>query len=143
MELVSESKKQFDELGIVLKDMKDYLRNLELGCQELSVKFHEADKSQPIESLTQVMEGLNYYQKLLKSATIVLDIDFSENLHEKVSVASLFDRLGQIFTSIFEATENEDFSLLTDIIEYDLIPVISISQEVLGIMQERYEERVI
>lgn len=143
MELVSESKTQFDELGTVLKDMKDYLLNLELGCQELSVKFHEADKSQPIENLTQVMEGLNYYQKLLKLATILLDIDFSENLHEKISVASLFDQLGQIFTSIFEATENEDFSLLTDIIEYDLIPVISISQEVLGIMQERYEERVI
>ncbi|MCC5464045.1 hypothetical protein [Pelosinus baikalensis] len=143
MELASENKRQFDELGTVLMDMKDYLYNLELGCQRLSVRFHEVDKSQPIENLTQVMEGLGYYQKLLKSATILLDIDFSEALHEKISVASLFDRLGQIFTSIFEATENEDFSLLTDIIEYDLIPIISISQEMLGEVQGRYEERII
>ncbi len=143
MELVSENKRQFDELGTVLMNMKDYLHNLELGCQELSVGFYGANKSQAIESLTQVMEGLNYYQKLLKSAIFLLKIDFSESLHEEVSIAVLFDRFGKIFASILETTENEDFSLLTDIIEYDLIPAISTSQEVLGIVQGRYEERVI
>lgn len=143
MEPVSEDKKQFDELGVLLKEMKDYLSNLEPGCQELSVKFHEADKSQALENLTQIMEGLNFYQKLLKSAAIVLTIDFSEILYEKLSVSSLLDQLCQTFASIFEATENEDFSLLTDIIEYDLIPAIAISQGMLAVVQVRYEERVI
>lgn len=143
MERVSNTKEQIDELGTLLKDMKDYLPKLELGCQELSVGFYGGDKSQPLENLTQVIEGLSYYQKLLKTAMVLLEISFSEVLYKEISIATLFDQLGQIFTSIFEAAENEDFSLLTDIIEYDLIPAIAISQEMLTIVQGRYEERVI
>lgn len=143
MEPVNKNKQQFDELGTSLKDMEDYLRNLEPGCQELLVKFQSTDKSQPLEILTQIMEGLNYYQKLLKSAAVLLAIDLSETLYEKISVSSVLDQLCQIFANIFEAAENEDYSLLTDIVEYDLIPAIAISQKMLGIVQIRYEERVI
>ncbi|AIF53651.1 hypothetical protein [Pelosinus sp. UFO1] len=142
MEVTSESRKQLEELGVLLGDMKNYLYKVEQGCQELSVMFHTADRSQSLETLTQIMEGLDYYQKLLKSAAVLLKIDFSEILCEKMSILSLFDHLGQIFTSIVEATDNEDYSLLTDIIEYDLMPAICISQEMLAIVQGRYEERV-
>jgi hypothetical protein len=137
-----ENKKEFEELGVLLNDMKIYLYNIGQGCQELSVMFHTVDKSQPLEILTQIMEGLEYYQKLLKSTAVLLTIDFSEPLCEEMSVSSLFDHLCQIFTSIVEATENEDYSLLTDLIEYDLVPGICISQEILAVVQGRYEERV-
>jgi hypothetical protein len=142
MQAASESKEQFEELGILLEDMKNYLHNVEQGCQELLVMFHTTDKSQPLEILTQIMEGLEYYQKLLKSAVILLTIDLSEPLYEKLSASSLFDYLSQVFISVVEATENEDYSLLTDIIEYDLIPAICISQEMLTVVLGRYEERV-
>jgi hypothetical protein len=141
MELVSE--KQFNELGTLLIDMKEYLCKFEKSCQQLPVGFHEADRSQALETLMQIMEGLNYYQKLVKSAAVLLTIDFSETLCKDVSVASLLEQICQIFNSILEAAENEDYSLLTDIIEYDLIPVISVSLELLVILQERYEERAI
>ncbi|AJQ26079.1 hypothetical protein [Pelosinus fermentans] len=141
MELVSE--KQFNELGTLLDDMKEYLCKFEKNCQQLPIEFHEADRSQALETLTQIMEGLNYYQKLVKSAAVLLTIDLSEVLYKDVSVASLLEQLCQIFASILEAAENEDYSLLTDIIEYDLIPAISISHELLVILQERYEERAI
>lgn len=142
MQQNSESKKQFEELHVLLGDMKNYLYNLEQGCQDLPVMFHIADKSQPLTSLTQIMEGLSYYQKLLKSAAVLLEIDFSEILCEEKSIALILDHLCQIFASIFEATENEDYSLLTDIIEYDLAPAINISQGMLAVAQGRCEERV-
>lgn len=141
MEQVSEN--QLNELGTLLADMKGYLCNCEESSRQLSIRFHEADKSQSLETLTQIMEGLNYYQKLLKSAAVLLAIDFSESLFENMSVSSLFDQLCQIFTSIFDATESEDYSLLTDVIEYDLTPTISVARELLAVVQGRYEERVI
>jgi light-regulated signal transduction histidine kinase (bacteriophytochrome) len=139
----SENKKEFSELGVLIEDMKNYLSHVEQGCQELSTMFHEANKLKPMEMLTQIMEGLGYYQKLLKSAAIFLTIDFSTILWEKTSISSLLDRICQVFTGIFQAVENEDYSLLTDLIEYDLIPVISISHGMLEVVQGLYEERII
>jgi hypothetical protein len=142
MHAVNDSKKQLDELGPLLEDMKNYLFKVEQGCQELPMGLQIGDKRKPMEILIQIMEGLSYYQKLMKSAAVLLTIDFSELLCEEKSISSLFDYLGQIFASILEAIENEDYSLLTDIIEYDLMPAICISQGVLVVMQGRYEERV-
>lgn len=136
------SGKQFEELGVILEDMKNYMYNVAQGCQELSAMFHTVDKSQSLETLTQIMEGVDYYQKLLKSAAILLTIDFSEVLCEKMSISLLFDHLCQVFSSIIEAVENEDYSLLADIVEYDLVPAINIAQGMLAIVQGRYEERV-
>jgi hypothetical protein len=143
MQSISETKKQIDELGPLLEEMQNYLQKLEQGCQELSIQFHNADKSQPLELLIQIIEGLNYYQKLLKSAAIILMIDFGEILYEKMSVSLMLDQLCQNFTSVIEAADNKDYSLLMDIIEYDLIPAIVISQGILAVVQRRHEERVI
>jgi hypothetical protein len=136
------SERQFEELGATLADMKNYLYNVAQGCQELPAMFHTVDKSQSLETLTQIMEGVDYYQKLLKSAAIILTIDFSEVLYEEMSVSLLFAHLRQVFSDIMEAVENEDYSLLTDVAEYDLAPAIVIAQGMLAMVQERYEERV-
>lgn len=141
MQTVSDNKQQFEELGALLGDMKSYLHNVEEGCQELGIQFHLNNKSQPLETLTQIMEGLGYYQKLLRSAAVLLAIDFAETLREKTSIESLIDQLSQIFASLVEAAENEDYSLLTDIVEYDVLPAVHISQGILVVVQERYDER--
>jgi hypothetical protein len=144
MQAMSENKQQLAELGVLLEDMGKYLQIVELGCQDFSARFQfqEADKLQPLETLTQIIEGLSYYQKLLKSAAILLHIDFAEILYEKNSISSLLDQLCQSFNSILETVENKDYTLLTDLIEYDLVDAISISQGILVIVQGRYEERV-
>lgn len=133
---------QFEELGAALVEMKHYLYNLEQGSQELSAMFHRGDQPQSLEALTQIMEGVEYYQKLLRSAAIFLMVDFSEVLYEEMSVSLLFAHLRQVFSGIMEAVENEDYSLLTDVVEYDLVPAIAIAQGMLAIVQGRYEERV-
>ena len=143
MQAVNESNNQVDELDVLLEDMKGYLNKFETGCQELIVMFHGDDKAQSLEMLTQILEGLHYYQKLVKSAAVLLSIDLSESLYKETSILSLFDQLCQLFNCIFEAAENGDYSLLADIIEYDLIPAIGTSQELLTVVQRRYEERVI
>lgn len=143
MLVMSENENEYGELGVLLEEMKGYLHNVEQGCQELPDMFHEVDKSQPMEKLTQIMEGLGYYQKLLKSAAVYLTIDFSVILWEKDSISSLFDKICHTFADIFQAADNEDYSLLMDLIEYDLIPVVSISYGILGVVQRIYEERTI
>jgi hypothetical protein len=142
MQPVMESEKQFSELGILLGDMKSYLKKLEKGCKELSNILHLPDKSQSMGDLVKILEGVCYFQKLLKSAMVLVEIDFSEKLYKEKTVFLLFDELSQIFASILEATENEDYSLLTDLIEYDLLPAIGISQEVMEVVQGRHSERV-
>ncbi|EIW20917.1 MULTISPECIES: hypothetical protein [Pelosinus] len=143
MQAVIDNKKHLEELGPLLEDMRDYLAKLEQGCQDLPIGLHAEDKSKPLEVLAQIVEGVSYYQKLLKSAAVLLEIDFSEVLCKNISIASLFDQLCEIFTSIFEAAESQDYSLLTDLIEYDLVPAISISQQIVAVVQIRHKERIV
>lgn len=142
MQPVSTSEKQFEELGTLMEDMKEYLLRLEMGCRDLSILLGGTDIAKPLEMLTQIMDGLNYYLKLLKSAAALLTIDLSENLCETMSISALFDHLSKIYANILESIENEDYSLLMDLTEYDLLPAICISQGILVVVQERYQERV-
>jgi hypothetical protein len=141
MQPVSASEKQFEELGSLLEDMKEYLQKLERGCRDFSVLLDGSSITKSLGILTQIMDGLHYYLKLLKSAAALLTIDLSEIVYETMSISSLFNHLSQIYTSIIESIENEDYSLLTDLIEYDLLPAICISQGILVVVQERYQER--
>lgn len=142
MELMTENINQLNELGTLLEEMDEYLQKLDQGCQDLIVKFYITDQSESIEKLIFILEGLNYYQKLLKSAAVLLVIDFSEILWEESSISSLISQLCQVISSISEATENEDYSLLVDLIEYDLVPVVASSQKMLEIIQGRYKGKV-
>ncbi len=141
MQTVNENLKQIEDLSELLEDMKNYLYKVEQGCQELLINLHVIDKSESLNTLVQVMEGLGYYEKLLKSAAVLLNIDFSEILYQETSAALLFDQLREIFANIYQAVENEDYSLLSDNIEYDLLPAINISQGILITVQKRHGER--
>ncbi|OAM92849.1 hypothetical protein SAMN04515679_0920 [Pelosinus fermentans] len=143
MQVVNEKESHLDGLGVLLEDMRKYLHIVEQGCRDFSTQFQQADNSLPLISLTQMIEGLGYYQKLLKSSAVLLNINLAEFLYENSSISSLIDQLSKIFTEILEAVENKDYTLVTDLIEYDLLSAISISQEFLVIVQKRCEERVI
>ncbi|MDR3562378.1 MAG: hypothetical protein P4N59_13235 [Negativicutes bacterium] len=133
---------QFATLGNALTEMEDYLNGIEQGCTKLPDAFHTEDKSQPIERTAQLLEGLVCCQKLFHSAAALLGINPSGGLWEQASVSSFASDLNRTCVEIYDATENEDFSLLADLVEYDLPSVIHTAHELLMAVQQCYRERV-
>ena len=133
---------QLGILGKVLGDMKDYLYKLEQGCARLPDAIHAEDKARPIETISQILEGLEYYLKLLQSSVFLLEIDPSDGLWKQASVSSFAANLNRTCVEICDAAEGEDYSLLCDLVEYDLFTIIGTAQELLTAVQQRFMERI-
>ncbi|VBB05549.1 Hypothetical protein LUCI_0759, partial [Lucifera butyrica] len=61
---------------------------------------------------------------------------------ENLSVSVILTAVPRIFGGICQAMENKDYSLLADLVEYDLMPLIQTAQTVLIAVQQRYAERI-
>jgi hypothetical protein len=129
-------------LASTMQEMQEYLLRWTQECEILPEDFQSEDKSQPLDALSKILEGLGYYLKLLQSAATLLAIDQTEILWEKTSVSSLLADLQNVFAGIYEAAESEDYSLVTDLTEYDLLPALHTAQQLLKVIQQRYTERV-
>lgn len=138
--LINEDEEQYT-LASTMEEMQNYLERWMSTCESLPEALQEEDKSRSLEALSHILDGLSYYLKLLKSASTLLSIDSNAELWNSVSVFSLSDDMQKLFASIYEALENEDYSLMADLAEYELAPAISMSQQVLKVLLQHCSGR--
>jgi hypothetical protein len=142
MQTREEYKEPFQILGSLLEEMQEYLAVAEQGCAKIPELLHGEDKALPLQQLTQLMEGMNWYQKLLQSAIALLEISSDTFLYEQISANKMAEDICRVLSGIYEAARNQDYSLTADLVEYDLRDAVILSQKVLAAIAERYQERV-
>lgn len=114
-------KQNFMELKEALLDMAEYLTRVEQGSEQILQAVHTGNTETAIGLLMQTMEGFAYLILLTDTAAGLLDLEFTHFLiDEQTSVLALIEEIGKLNTEIVEAAENRDYSLLGDIVEYDL-----------------------
>ncbi|HMM19541.1 MAG TPA: hypothetical protein PKA10_02305 [Selenomonadales bacterium] len=137
-----DQQQQLDTLASVLAGMQEYLPRLAQGCESLAGTLHAMDKAEALVTLSQIVEGMSYCPKLIQSATALLGIKVAEPLCGNISPASYIGDLCLIFNNINEATQNEDYSMIADLTEYDLLPAVQTAQELFAEIQKRSMERI-
>jgi hypothetical protein len=141
MQNANETIEQLNVLKNTMEDMSVYLDKLIEGCEALPGDFETGKKAQALENMTQIMEGLEYYLKLLVPITQLLLVDENEQLGD-ISISLLKQNMQRTFVDICEAAENEDFSLIADLVEYDLLVHLNSAQNLLTMLQQLFGERV-
>jgi hypothetical protein len=129
-------KQQLDSFGPVLSDMQEYLQRLEQGCLTLPMGVHTRNKDH-LNQLLQIVEGMEYCRKLLHSASVLQGVDVASPLCGEDSVASFSADLCQVSQNICQAAESEDYSLVTDLVECDLVPIIQSARRLLAAILKR------
>jgi hypothetical protein len=128
---------QIDKLASVLVEMDGYLRNIERVYPTLQLDFQSEQWADTLEKLIKVMEGLDYCKKMFDSAVRSLRLDAAEDLCNGISITVFSDKLCNLFKQIDVAAENGDYSLLTDLAEYDMLPVIQEAIQLLTVLKAR------
>jgi hypothetical protein len=126
---------QIDKLASVLVEMDGYLRNIEQVYPTLQLDFQSEHWGDTLEKLINVMEGLDYCKKIFDSAVLLLGLDVAKNLYNEISIRMFSDKLCNLFEQIDAAAENGDYSLLTDLAEYDVVPVIREALQLLNVLK--------
>lgn len=100
-----------------LKDSREYLDKLILGIEEVSRLIQEGNEILGIKKLIPIFDGIEY---ISNAVSLTKDIQ-----KEKIELDDLNEQLNEIL----EAFENEDYILIGDLLNYELLPVMESIKE--------------
>ncbi len=118
----------------ITRELYKVIRVMESGAREVSELFRQADDA----------EGLDLFQDLLDvtrdffGMVGVLRNEFSLSEHKVLNDA--VEELSNLFSEMVEVTENEDWILLADLLEYEYIPAVTRWKSVVAKLREDLRE---
>lgn len=118
-ELVEEYiKKQYETIEIA----KPYIGRMKSGIQQAINLFVNGKNSEAVEMCSFIEEGSNWLSEV---ARLTKDIQ-SRNLEE--------NELDCKIDELAEAYENEDYTLMCDLLQYEILPIIAEWDEVISVI---------
>jgi hypothetical protein len=112
LEIISTTQEEIIEE--IIETSKAYLPRLIDGLQEIVKLFHEGKDQEAVSLFVRAVDGLEWFNSFLKGMQLAnLEIDSKKIISYP-----------QIMKNLLNAWERQDFLLVSDIIEYELIPLI-------------------
>ena len=116
-----------DLLANNLTNAKEYLERLIPGFQKAADLFRMGNEQEANQYYLQVLDGIEWF-----SQVILTIVNAQENKLEEKSLEERQKELTGLMAQMLEANENQDWVLLADLLEYEMIPFYKDWQEVLS-----------
>ena len=101
-----------DKKKEILESANEYLDNLKNGVESIFNLIQESKEREAIELIPQVAEGMQWIDQVLTATKDLLNID------EGLGIVN------QYIEEISEALDNEDYILVGDLFNYEILPVL-------------------
>jgi hypothetical protein len=101
----------------VLKTASQYLVNLKLGIHKATEYFQVGEENKGCDLIIPITDGIQWISDVVR-----LTSDIQE---EPISFNTMNEKLNEIV----EALKNEDYILVGDLFEFEILPVIEILEE--------------
>jgi len=102
-----------EEMIDTLKSADEYLGNLKNGISTMVTFFQMEEYEKACSYMVSVSKGLDW---LIKAIALTQEVQ-----KEKIE----FEGLNDYFNQITEALENEDYTLVGDLFEYEITPILN------------------
>lgn len=113
----------------ILKTTNEYIDKVIIEIKNITELIQSGNEIAGISRLVQVLDGIDYICKV---------ISLTEEVHkEKISIEEINEKLKEIIDSF----ENEDYILLGDLINYELLPILESIQNVMILSVESFEKK--
>jgi uncharacterized phage infection (PIP) family protein YhgE len=120
----SYTNEQYRQLQESLQDMNAYLARVHSGVEQIVNELQTSNPDKALALLAQLMEGLIYCLQLIDAAATMTGKSLAALCVEGSSVAVLSEKVQAICAGIEQAAANKDYSLLGDVVEYDLADTV-------------------
>lgn len=114
----------------IVTELKKVVRLMDKGATEVSGLFRRADDGEALEMYQDLLDVTRDFFGMIS----VLREEF--NLSERVDLADALEDLSGLFSEMIEVTENEDWILLSDLLEYEYIPLVRRWRDLLNALQD-------
>ncbi len=95
-----------------LKTADEYLDNLEKGIINVFELIQEGNEQQGIKTIPQIADGMDWVSQVIEKTREVQE--------EEIRIGDINEYLEQII----EALENEDYILVGDLFNYEILPIM-------------------
>lgn len=106
----------------VLRDAYNYIDNLKKGIEDLSERINKGNEEKGLTLIPLISDGLEWVTKVIE---LTKDVQ-----KEEVSTGDLNEKLKEII----EAIDNEDYILVGDLFNYEIIPILDEIKGKIGII---------
>lgn len=96
----------------VLVTANEYLSNLELGINQVVEAFQQQDENKGCSLIPLVADGIKW---VVDVVNLTRDVQI-----EEIDISQIDEKLGEVV----EGIENEDYILVGDLFEYEVLPII-------------------
>lgn len=109
-------------LASSLQSAKEYLPHLESAGGDAAALLHEGREGEAFDLIARLVEGLQWYTEVLDSLGILLP-DQSHRATERLAA------LSSVLDDLVRAWEGRNYTLLADLLEYELSPEMERGRE--------------
>ena len=106
-----------DLLANNLTNAKDYLVKLIPGFQKAADLFRMGNEQEANQYYLQVLDGIEWF-----SQVVIIIVSTQKNKSEEKSLEERQKKLTDLMSQMLEANQNQDWVLMADLMEYEMIP---------------------
>lgn len=102
-----------------LQEMNEYIVKLKSGIEGAVNMFQDDNERDAMIKMEEISDGLEWIYNILESAEALKKIDYKE-----IEFTNVLEKFRNILPEILESLENKDNIMLSDLLNYELSPVI-------------------
>ena len=115
-----------DLLANNLTNAKEYLEKLISGFQKAADLFRMGNEQEANKFYLQIIDGIDWF-----SQVVLTIINAQQNVLEGQSLEERQKKLNELMGQMLEANKNQDWVLMADLLEYEMVPFYEEWQKVL------------
>jgi hypothetical protein len=115
----------------------EYLDRIEAATPSLAESFRTYPGAEAFESLRQLFEGFYWLNILLGKLETSFQVKLQEMNIRDASATDYYQKFITILKQLVAAQENGDFIMISDLLEYEILPLVPIWREMLGLIAEK------
>jgi hypothetical protein len=120
-----------------IEEALEYLDRIESLTPALSVNFQVSPGSESFENLRQLYEGFYWINLLLEKLAQNFSISLQEVIIKGLPVQEHLNNFVTILKKLIESQEKNDCVLISDLLEYEIIPMVPVWKEIFSFMTEK------
>lgn len=127
------------EEEIAWRFLENGVRQLDLliqAAEKVSELFRIADEAEANEHYAQLLESLRLFLHVVDQVKEILNLDLSAIAFENDTVEQRFEKLSEVINEMLKVQEEEDWIMLADLIEYELMPLLEEWKSIVPVLKQ-------
>ncbi len=130
------------ELSVrTLENMEEFLDGLAEAINESADKFRIDDETEANRHFVSCVDGLQIFINVVDKIRSLNGLDFKTIQCGSAPVAEKEAALLKVFNTLHDTQKNKDWITLADVLEYELLPVISSWRTILPVLCETLKQK--